>query len=446
MSKQRAVIILAAGHGSRMKSKTPKVLHKVGGRSMFDWLVALARDVGAAYITAIVGKHSSGVREAAVSALGGGAVAIQDPPQGTGHATACAREILSEFDGNILVAFADSPLITKETIERVFVALEDGASVVALGFEPEMPGAYGRLIENKKDDLQAIVEANDATPAQLEIGLCNSGVMAASGKLLFELLDEVTNDNANEEYYLTDIVGLAVARGLQAKAVRASAEEVMGVNSRLELAVAEDIFQQRARKAALEAGVSLVAPETVHFSFDTDLEADVVVGPNVVFDAGVSVKGGAHIRAFSHLEGARIEEDVVVGPYARIRPGTVIKGGAKIGNFVEVKKTTIREGAKVSHLSYIGDSDIGPNANIGAGTITCNYDGFDKHRTIIGDGAFIGSNSSLVAPVQIGDGAFVGSGTVVTKNVPADALAVGRARLRMIEGWANSFRDKKHKR
>ncbi len=445
MSKPRAAIILAAGHGSRMKSDIPKVLHQVGGRSMFDWLVALAREVRAERIAAIVGAQTPLVRDAAIAALGGGGVAVQDPPKGTGHATACAAEIMEEFEGNVLVVFADSPLITPATIERVFGALDDGASVAVLGFVPEEAGAYGRLVENSDGDLLQIVEAKDASSEELEIDLCNSGVVAAPASLLFELLHEVKNDNAKGEYYLTDVIGLAVERGLKAKAVRASADEVLGVNSRVELAQAEQIFQQRVRTQALEDGVGLVAPETVHFSYDTELEADVMVEPNVVFGPGVSVKSGAIIRSFSHLEGARIDQGVTIGPYARIRPGTRIKGGAKVGNFVEVKKATVREGAKISHLSYVGDADIGANANIGAGTITCNYDGFDKHRTEIGDGAFIGSNSSLVAPICIGDGGFVGSGSVVTKDVPPDALAVSRAKQRIIDGWANTFRKNKNK-
>ncbi len=443
MSKSRSAIILAAGHGSRMKSVTPKVLHQVGGQSMLNWLIALSREVGAERIAAIVGAQTPMVKAAATKALGGGGVAVQDPPMGTGHATKCAGSIMEGFDGHVLVLFADSPLILPQTIERVFDALDNGASVAVLGFEPDVPGAYGRLVEDDAGNLQKIVEAKDANAAELKIGLCNSGVVAAPGKILFELLAELTNDNANGEYYLTDIIGLAGERGLRTAAVRAAADEVLGVNSRVELAKAEQIFQTRTRHKMLENGVGLIAPDTVHFSFDTEIEADVLVEPNVVFAPGVKVKSGAHIRAFSHLEGVRIDENAVIGPYARIRPGTRVKGGAKIGNFVEVKKSTIREGAKISHLSYIGDADIGANANIGAGTITCNYDGFDKYQTIIGDGAFVGSNSSLVAPIEIGDGAFVGSGSVITKNVPADGLAVARGKQRNIDGWANIFRAKK---
>jgi len=445
MPNHRAAILLAAGHGSRMQSALPKVLHQIGGRTMLGWSVALAREVRAERIAAVVGAQTPLVKAAAIAALGGGGVVVQDPPQGTGHATSCAQQIMAEFEGDILVLFADSPLITADTVERVFAALDAGASVAVLGFEPDVPGGYGRLVENEAGDLVQIVEAKDASAEQLAIGLCNSGVVAADASLLFELLAKITNENANNEYYLTDVVALAVDQGLTAKAVRASAEEVLGVNSRQDLAQAEAVFQQRTRAQMLEAGVSLLAPETVHFSFDTALEADVLVEPNVVFGPGVRVKSGAIIRSFSHLEGARIDQGAIIGPYARVRPGTRVKGGARVGNFVEIKKSTVREGAKISHLSYIGDADIGANANIGAGVITCNYDGFDKHVTEIGDGAFIGSNSSLVAPVRIGDGALVGSGSVITKDVPPDALAVGRVRQRIIDGWAQVFRNKKKK-
>ncbi|MBL4616256.1 MAG: bifunctional UDP-N-acetylglucosamine diphosphorylase/glucosamine-1-phosphate N-acetyltransferase GlmU [Robiginitomaculum sp.] len=445
MPKPRAAIILAAGHGSRMKSDLPKVLHEVGGRSMFSWLVALAKQVNSERISAIVGTQTPLVRQAAETALGVKCVAIQDPPNGTGHATSCAADIMSGFDGNALVVFADSPLITAQTIERVFDALDAGASLAVLGFEPDDAGAYGRLVEDEAGDLLAIVEAKEASAEQLQIGLCNSGVVAADAKLLFELLGQVTNDNAKGEYYLTDIVGLAVARGLKAKAVRASADEVLGVNSRHELAQAERIFQDRTRTQALEDGVTMLDPSSVYFSYDTKLSSDVLVEQNVVFSKGVSVAGKVTIRAFSHLEGVQINSGAIIGPYARLRAGTIVGQNAKIGNFVETKKANIGDGAKISHLSYIGDANIGSDANIGAGTITCNYDGFDKFQTIIGKGAFIGSNSSLVAPVTIGAGAIVGAGSVVTKNVADDALCVVRAKQKEISGWAKSFRDKKKK-
>jgi bifunctional UDP-N-acetylglucosamine pyrophosphorylase/glucosamine-1-phosphate N-acetyltransferase len=445
MSKLRAAIILAAGHGSRMKSDLPKVLHEVGGRSMFSWSVALAKQVNSKRIAAIVGTQTPLVKQVAETALGVKFVAIQDPPNGTGHATSCAAEIMSGFDGNALVVFADSPLITAQTIERVFNALDAGASVAVLGFEPDDAGAYGRLVENEAGDLLAIVEAKEASAEQLQIGLCNSGVVAADAKLLFELLGQVTNDNAKGEYYLTDIVGLAVARGLTAKAVRASADEVLGVNSRHELAQAERIFQDRTRTQALEDGVTMLDPSSVYFSYDTKISSDVLVEQNVVFAKGVSVASGGIIRAFSHLEGVQISSGAIIGPYARLRAGTIVGQNAKVGNFVETKKANIGDGAKISHLSYIGDANIGSDANIGAGTITCNYDGFDKYQTNIGKGAFIGSNSALVAPVNIGAGAVVGAGSVVTKNVADDALCVVRAKQKGLPGWAKSFRNKKQK-
>ncbi|MCF6293839.1 MAG: NTP transferase domain-containing protein, partial [Robiginitomaculum sp.] len=321
MSKLRAAIILAAGHGSRMKSDLPKVLHEVGGRSMFNWLVALAEQVDATRIAAIVGTQTPLVKQAAETALGAKCVAIQDPPNGTGHATSCAADIMAGVWGNALVVVADSPLITAQTIERVFDALDAGASVAVLGFEPDDAGAYGRLVENDASDLLAIVEAKEASAEQLQIGLCNSGVVAADAKLLFELLDQVTNDNAKGEYYLTDIVGLAVAKGLKAKAVRASADEVLGVNSRHELAQAERIFQDRSRTQALEDGVTMLDPSSVYFSYDTKLSSDVMVEQNVVFAKGVSVASKVQIRAFAHLEGVQINSGDIIGPAVGLRAG-----------------------------------------------------------------------------------------------------------------------------
>ena len=438
MSHSRAAIILAAGQGTRMKSKTVKVLHSVGGRPMLDWSVDLARKSGADRIVTVYGAHSPAVKTAA-EALGT-QTALQDPPKGTGHAVLAAREALADVEGAAIVLYADTPLITAETVEQVFAALDAGAAVSVLGFEPKEPGGYGRLIENASGGLDAIVEAKDASPEQLMVGLCNSGVLAMPSGLMFELLGEVTNENASGEYYLTDLVGLARGRDLPAKAVKASADEVLGVNSRVDLAAAEHAFQQRARHQAMVDGVTLIAPETVYFSHDTMIENDVVVEPHVVFGPGVVIRTGARIRAHSHLEGADVAGGCEVGPYARLRPGAVLKTGAKVGNFVEVKKAVMGEGAKANHLSYIGDATVGANANIGAGTITCNYDGFLKYQTVIGEGAFIGSNSALVAPVTIGDGAMTGSGSVITENVPADALAVSRAKQTNKDGWAARFR------
>lgn len=439
MAQPRAAIILAAGHGTRMKSVHAKPLHAVGGRTMLDWSLALAGASGADSKVVVWGAHAPDVKARAEAA--GAAAVLQDPPQGTGHAVQCAQDALKGFSGQAIVLYADTPLISPETVGKVFAALDEGASVAVLGFEPDNPYGYGRLIENGRGGLEAIIEEKDANAIQRGLRLCNSGVIAAPADLLFALLSEVTNENANGEYYLTDIVAIARRRGLTCKAVRGAADEVLGVNSRADLAAAEAAFQSRTREAAMAAGVTLVAPETVFFSYDTEIAADVVIEPNVVFGPGVIIAGGALIRAFSHLEGARIGEGAQVGPYARLRPGAALERDAKIGNFVEVKNAVLHEGAKANHLSYIGDADVGAKANIGAGTITCNYDGFFKHRTVIGEGAFIGSNASLVAPVRIGKGAFTASGSVITQDVPDDALALARARQETKAGWAARFRN-----
>lgn len=445
MSQSRAAIILAAGQGTRMKSKTVKVLHAVGGRSMLSWTVDLARSCKADRIVTVYGAHSPAVRDAA-QALGT-ATALQDPPRGTGHAVLAAREALEGVEGDAIVLYADTPLITTATVERVFAALEDGASVAVLGFEPEDPAAYGRLILDADGHLDRIVEYKDASEAERAVRLVNSGVLAAPAPLLLDLLSQVGNDNANGEYYLTDVVGLARGRGLKAAVVKAPADEVLGVNSRLDLANAEAAFQSRMRiHMMMHNGVTLVAPETVFFAYDTVIARDVVVEPNVVFGPGVRIEEDAVIHAFSHLEGAHVRSGASVGPYARLRPGADLGAGAKVGNFVEVKKSQLGEGAKVSHLTYIGDASIGANANIGAGTITCNYDGYDKHRTVVGEGAFIGSNTCLVAPVSVGAGAFTGTGTVITEDVPDDALALARTPQTVKPGWAARFRKAKQAR
>ncbi|MFP4520068.1 MAG: bifunctional UDP-N-acetylglucosamine diphosphorylase/glucosamine-1-phosphate N-acetyltransferase GlmU [Oceanicaulis sp.] len=436
--KPRAAVILAAGHGTRMKSTLAKPLHKVAGRSMLDWSLELADAAGADRKVVVWGAHSPAIRDAADAA--GARTALQDPPEGTGHAVQQAREALADFEGDVIVLYADTPLIRPETVERVFEALSGGASVAVLGFEPEDPGQYGRLIETESGDLDAIVEAKEASPEQLQVRLCNSGVLACDSRVLFKLLSKITNVNAKGEYYLTDVVELARKQGLSARAVRGSEDEVLGVNSRVDLAEAEAAWQTRRRRESMEAGVTLIAPETVIFSHDTVVENDVIVEPNVVFGPGVVVKSGAIIRAFSHLEGAVVAGGCEVGPYARLRPGAVLETGAKVGNFVEVKKARLGEGAKANHLSYIGDGIVGAGANIGAGTIFCNYDGFFKNKTVIGEGAFIGSNSSLVAPVTIGKGAMIASGTVVTDKVPDDALALARSKQTVKDGWAARFR------
>lgn len=443
MSRERAAIILAAGKGTRMKSDLPKVMHKVAGRPMVDWSIALAQRVGCARIVVIAHPSQEGLIAHVTAKLGEDCVAFQDPPMGTGHAVRCAEAAMEGFSGDLVVLYGDSPLVPATAIEDLFASLKAGAAIGVLGFDAADPGLYGRLITSANGDLDAIVEAREASPEQLKVKLCNSGVMAGSAETMFRLLQKITNENAKGEYYLTDLVGLARAEDKTCKAVRCREEDLIGCDSKADLAEAEAIFQARRRKEAMDDGVTLIAPETVWFSYDTILEADVIVEPNVVFGPGVHVHKGAVIRAFSHLEGARVGSGSSVGPFARLRPGAVLDRDVFIGNFVEVKNTRLGEGAKASHLSYLGDGLVGTDVNIGAGTIFCNYDGFLKYETRIGDGAFIGSNSSLVAPVKIGRGAYVGSGSVITKDVKSDALAVGRGRQTDYDGWAVNFRDKK---
>jgi bifunctional UDP-N-acetylglucosamine pyrophosphorylase/glucosamine-1-phosphate N-acetyltransferase len=440
--RDRAAVILAAGKGTRMKSGLPKVMHPVGGRPMVDWSIELAHKVGCSRIVVVVHPSQQVLIDHIASLPGDITVAFQDPPQGTGHAVRCAEDALSGLTGDLVVLYGDSPLVTDDAIEELFGALEEGAAVGVLGFDTSEPGLYGRLITSGHGELEAIVEAREATPEQLLVTLCNSGVMAAGAADMFRLLRNVTNDNAKGEYYLTDLVGLARAEGKRCKAVRCDEADLIGCDSKADLAEAEAIFQARKRREALDAGVTLIAPETVFFAHDTVIEADVVIEPNVVFGPGVTVRTGAKIRAFSHLEGATVGQAASVGPFARLRPGAVLEQEAFVGNFVEVKNVRMAEGAKASHLSYLGDGEVGAGANIGAGTIFCNYDGFFKYRTIIGEGAFIGSNSALVAPVTIGDGAMIGSGSVVTKDVEAGSLAVARGKQVERKGWAAAFREK----
>lgn len=440
--KQRAAVILAAGKGTRMKSALPKVMHAVGGRPMMDWSVALAREVGCARIVAVVHPSQDVLITHLKAQHPDVGIAFQDPPQGTGHAVRCAEEALSGFGGELAVLYGDSPLVPASVIEELFTRVAGGASLGVLGFEAAEPGLYGRLITNAAGDLEAIVEAREATPEQLQVRICNSGVMAGRAGDVFRLLKKITNQNAKGEFYLTDLVGLARAEGGRCALVTATEDDLIGCDSKADLAEAEGIFQARKRRALMEAGVTLVAPETVFFAHDTDIAADVVVEPHVVFGPRVQVAGGARIRAFSHLEGAVVGESCIIGPFARLRPATVLAENVHIGNFVETKNTAMGEGAKANHLAYLGDGTIGPAANIGAGTIFCNYDGFLKHHTKVGEGAFVGSNSALVAPVTIGEGAYIGSGSVITKDVPGDALSVARAQQMTRDGWAKAFRKR----
>ncbi|CAN5353193.1 bifunctional UDP-N-acetylglucosamine diphosphorylase/glucosamine-1-phosphate N-acetyltransferase GlmU [soil metagenome] len=434
----RAAIILAAGQGTRMKSPLPKVLHPIGHRAMLDHAIDAAEALGCERIVVVVGSHSPQVRAHVVARLGEDAVAVQDPPLGTGHAVRAAEAVLGDFVGQVVVTYGDVPLLKAADIEPVFDA-HDGVTVI--GFEARYPGAYGRLVMDG-DTLSAITEAKEASAEVLALTACNSGVMAAPVGLLFSLLAEVTNQNAKGEYYLTDVVELARARGVPTRAVFAGEDQVMGVNAQSELAQAEALFQGVQRDAFLAAGVTMAAPDTVHFAWDTQVGAGTVIEPFVVFGPGAKVAEGARIRSFSHIEGARVATGAEVGPYARLRPGADLGEGVRVGNFVEVKNVRMDKGAKANHLSYLGDGSVGAGANIGAGTIFCNYDGFNKAATVVGEGAFVGSNSSLVAPVTIGAGAIVGSGSVIVEDVPAEALALGRGRQVNKAGAAAVFRDK----
>jgi len=437
---ERAAVILAAGQGTRMRSPTPKVLHKVGGRTMLDRAIDAAEALSCSRIVVVAGAHSPAVAAHARARLGEEAVAIQDPPLGTGHAVRAAERALAGFAGDVLVAYADTPLLDAEAVAPLFEARARGADLAILGFHAADPSAYGRLILGEGEALERIVEAKDATAQELRITACNSGVLAGPAALLFGLLGEVRNDNAKGEYYLTDVVVLARGRGLKVSAVFVDEARVLGVNAQGELAAAEAAFQAARRAKALAEGVAMPAPDTVMFAFDTQLEPGVTVEPYVVFAPGVTVRSGAAIRAFSHLEGAEVEAGAIVGPYARLRPGAKVGAGAHVGNFVEIKQATLAEGVKVNHLSYIGDGSIGPRTNVGAGTIFCNYDGFDKFQTHIGADAFIGSNTALVAPVRVGAGAMTGSGSVITHDVPDDALALGRGVQVDKPNWAARFR------
>ncbi|OUX95118.1 MAG: UDP-N-acetylglucosamine diphosphorylase/glucosamine-1-phosphate N-acetyltransferase [Hyphomonas sp. TMED17] len=437
----RAAIILAAGQGTRMQSKLPKVLHPVGGRAMLDWLIALAEDLGCQRIIVVASPGTPEVQAHVRDTLGDQALVLQETALGTGHAVRCAETALAGFKGDVVVLYGDTPLIPSSVVEALFEQISSTSELGVLGFNAADPGAYGRLVTGSDGMLQAIVEAKEASADELAISFCNSGVMAAKAGLLFELLAAVTNDNVKGEYYLTDTVGLARARGAACCAVNCEETDVLGVNSRVELAQAEAAFQQRRREQAIRDGVTMIAPETVFFSYDTEIQTDTFIEPNVVFGTGVRIASNVRIGAFSHIQQAVISEDCEIGPFARLRPGSVMSAGAKIGNFVEMKNTQLGPGAKANHLAYLGDSEIGAESNIGAGTIFCNYDGFRKHRTIVGAGAFVGSNSSLVAPVRIGDGAMIGSGSVVTQDVEPNALALGRAQQTVKSGWASRFRD-----
>ncbi|SFK49891.1 bifunctional UDP-N-acetylglucosamine diphosphorylase/glucosamine-1-phosphate N-acetyltransferase GlmU [Shimia haliotis] len=443
-----ALVILAAGKGTRMNSDLPKVLHQIANAPMLVHTMQAGAALSPAHTVVVAGHGFDAVKAAALDFDPDAKVVLQEEQNGTGHATNMARDALSDFDGDVIVLFGDTPFVRADTLEKMIVARKDNA-VVVLGFEAADPGKYGRLVM-QESSLERIVEFADATDEERDITFCNSGVMLAKSTQLFDLIDALNSDNAQGEIYLTDIVGIARDRGLPVTAVTCDEAETLGVNSRAHLAQAEAIFQDRARADLMDLGVTLQQPETVMLSFDTIIGRDTTIEPNVYFGPEVTIESGTRIRAFSHLEGCHVSRGATVGPYARLRPGAELAENTHVGNFVEIKNAEVGEGTKVNHLSYVGDATVGKGTNIGAGTITCNYDGVMKHRTEIGDGAFIGSNTMLVAPVKIGNQAMTGSGSVITKDVPDTALALARAEQTTKPGLAvklfEILKKKKQKR
>ena len=445
MRRRCLAVVLAAGEGKRMHSRKPKVLHELAGRSMLAHVLASVAAAGADKIAVVVGAGQDAVVAEAKRAVPLVEIFIQSSPLGTAHAVLAAKAAIAEGFDDLLVAFADTPLVRPATYSGLRAALaEVGAAVVALGFEAKDPTGYGRLIL-EGDRLVAIREHMDLHENELGLGICNAGVMALAGQHALALLESVGNANTQSEYYLTDAVAIAHARSLGAAASRVPEDEVLGINDRQQLAAAEAALQSRLRQQAMRAGVTFADPDSVHLSFDTELASDVTIEPNVFLGPGVHVGAGSVIRAFSHLEGAKVGEDCIVGPFARLRPGAELGQAVHIGNFVEVKAARLGPGVKANHLAYIGDATIGARTNIGAGAITCNYDGIVKFKTEVGEAAFIGVNSALVAPVKIGAGAYVGTGSVITEDVEADALALARQRQIQKPGWAKAFREK-HKK
>jgi bifunctional UDP-N-acetylglucosamine pyrophosphorylase/glucosamine-1-phosphate N-acetyltransferase len=438
--RRALAVVLAAGEGTRMRSRRPKVLHEVAGRSMLGHVLAAVADAGVEEAAVVVGAGREDVVAEARRQRPEARTFVQERQLGTAHAVLAAREAIAAGADDLLVLFADTPLVTAETIAALRAALSGGACVAVLAFEADNPFGYGRIVCDDTGRPLAIREEKDASEEERCLRLCNAGLMAIDGAKALSLLEGVGSANAQGEYYLTDVVEAAARAGLETRVVRAAEREVLGVNDRVQLARAESVAQERLRRAAMLAGATMTAPETVFLSFDTRIGRDVTIEPGVFLGPGVEIGDGAVIHAFSHLEGTTIGEKAQIGPFARLRPGAALAASAKVGNFVEIKAATIGEGAKVNHLSYVGDASVGAGANIGAGVITCNYDGFFKYRTEIGAGAFVGSNSALVAPVAVGEGAYVGSGSVITKNVAAEALAVARGRQVEKGGWAAAFR------
>jgi bifunctional UDP-N-acetylglucosamine pyrophosphorylase/glucosamine-1-phosphate N-acetyltransferase len=435
-------IVLAAGEGTRMQSSTAKVLHQLAGQSLLAHVLKAAPEGPGSALAVVIGPDRADVAAEATRARADAAIFIQRERLGTAHAVLAARDAIARGADDVLIVFGDTPLISAATLARLRAPLQAGAALAVLGFRAADPTGYGRLLV-EEGRLLAIREHADASAAQRAIDLCNAGVMAFDGRKALEILDNIGQANVKGEYYLTDAVGIVRDLGLQAVVIETGEDEVRGINTKTQLAEAEQVMQARLRQAALQAGVTLVAPDTVYLAADTRFGRDVTIEPFVVIGPGVSIADGAVIHAFSHIVQASIGRNASVGPYARLRPGTSLGEGARIGNFVETKAATLEAGVKVNHLSYIGDAHIGANSNIGAGTITCNYDGFAKHKTTIGTGAFVGTNSSLVAPVKIGSGAYIGSGSVITRDVPDDALAVERSPQNTREGGARRYREMK---
>jgi len=435
-------IVLAAGEGTRMRSRRPKVLHAIGGRPLFGHVLAAVKDAQATATAIVIGPGQDALGAAAKSLLPDVEIFVQAERRGTAHAVLAATEAIARGFEDVLIIFGDTPLVRGQTLARLRAAIASGAASAVLGFRPADPSGYGRLIMDGKK-LLAVREERDASAGERAITLCNGGLMALDGRCALDILKQIGDHNAKREFYLSDAVETARTMRLDAIELETEEDEVRGINTRAQLAQAEGVLQQRLRTAALDAGVTMMAPDTVFLAADTRLGRDVVIEPHVVFGPGVVVEDEAVIRAFSHLEGAHVGRGASVGPFARLRPGTRLGAGARVGNFVEVKAASIEAGAKANHLAYIGDARVGEGANIGAGTITCNYDGVAKHHTDIGKEAFIGSNSALVAPVKVGDGAYVGSGSVITRDVPAGALAVGRGQQVVKEGWAARLKARK---
>ena len=438
-------IILAAGEGTRMKSAKPKVLHEVTGLSMLGHVLASVKNAGIARIVVIIGPD----RDDVASEIGRYApqadIIVQNERFGTAHAVLHAKDALSQKPKSVVVLFGDTPLVQPETIKNLLGLVSSQNAVAALGFYADNPTGYGRLLMSG-DKLEAIREHKDASDEELKVTFCNAGLMALSGEHAFELLNSIGNNNVQKEYYLPDAVEVARSKNLDCVALQADSNEVLGVNDRVQLAQAETVAQNRLRDKHMRNGVTLIAPETVFFSYDTEIGKDVTIEPHVVFKTGVKVESNCVIKAFSHIDGSCFAKGVSVGPFARLRPKTILGEKSKIGNFVEIKASIVGTDAKISHLSYNGDTDIGADANIGAGTITCNYDGYNKFKTKIGAGAFIGSNTALVAPVEVGAGAYVGSGSVITKDIPENALGVAREKQVVKLDWGTRFRGKNIKK